>query len=88
MENFNSFEINAENVIGGTAISTPTICVPSVTVNATPVITGVKATVGSTLAKVGGLLSTVQTTASSISANVSASVNVGVTAGTSNGCGC
>ncbi|GAB2636465.1 hypothetical protein GCM10027035_32680 [Emticicia sediminis] len=86
MEKFNSYEINANDVIGGTAISTPCICVPSVTVNPAPVVGTVKTVLGGTVAKVGGLLGGIKHTLASTSAHVSASVHVGVSAGTGYGC--
>lgn len=81
MEKFNSFEIDANDVIGGTAITTPCLCIPSVTVNPAPVVSTVKTVLGGTVAKVGGLLGTVKQTLASTS------VNVGVSAGISSG-GC
>ncbi len=63
-------------VIGGTAITTPCICVPSVTVNPAPIVGTVKTVLGCTVAKVGG---TVKHTFASTS------VHVGVSAGVDSG---
>ena len=83
MEKFNSFEFNAENVIGGTAIApvsltTPCVTIPSVTatVDPTPTVTAVKSTVAGVLTKVGTVASSVVAAAPT------------VTVGTGTGCGC
>ncbi|MDZ7935521.1 MAG: hypothetical protein U5M51_11320 [Emticicia sp.] len=87
MEKFKSFEINGENVLGGTSyVATPSISVPSVKVNVAPAITAVKSTLGGTLGKVGGILSSTKKTASSLSTKVSASAHIGLASGTSHDC--
>lgn len=77
MEQFNAFEINGENVIGGTAITTPYIHVPSLTLNTAPVLNTVKSTLGGTVAKVGGILGTVKHKLDSTSINAGVSVGTG-----------
>ncbi len=75
MENFNSFEINAQDVIGGLSLTTPKVYVAPLTVSTYPVTSTVQTTTSN-------LLGTVSSVTSSTSLSLSASLNLSASTGT------